>query len=66
MKDFNWLSEKFEPREVIVHSNSEMTHEQFDAWQLRKYGYKEGDTIKYSYKQGKTTLLGNPMMNEGV
>ncbi len=66
MKQFNWLTERFEPKEVIHHSNSEQTHEQFDNAHLERMGYKRGDTIKYSYKKGKTTLLGNPYMHEGI
>ena len=62
---YNWLTEKYEPK-VIVHSNSEMSHAQFDSWLLKQQGYQKGDTIHYSIKQGKTTLLGNPKMHEGL
>ncbi len=64
---YNWLDEKYEPKRVTVHTNrKECTPEEFDKEMLKSYGYKENDTIKYSFKQGKNTLLGNPYMMEGI
>ncbi len=63
---YNWLDEKYEPKRVTVHTNREMSHEQFDEYLLKTQGYQKGDTIHYSVKKGKTTLLGNPYMHEGI
>jgi len=64
--DLGWLLENYTPEEVIVHSNHRKDHEKFDKWFLEQCGYDENSTVKYSIKQGKTTLLGNPYMHEGI
>ena len=64
MKQFNWLLEKYEPKEITVHTNrKECTPEEFDEKLLASYGYKENDTIIYKFKQGHSTLLSNPYMD---
>lgn len=63
---YNWLLGE-EPKEVTVHTNRrEKLPEEFDAELLASYGYKENSTIVYSVKQGKTNLLGNPFLMEGI
>ena len=66
--EFNWLTdEKYVPKEVVVHTNHiGMLPDEWDKALLRSYGYQDGDTIKYSILKGKTTLLGNPYMHEGI
>jgi len=64
--DLGWLLETYAPEEVTVHSNSKVNHEKFDKWFLEQCGYDENATVKYSIKKGKTTLLGNPRMHEGL
>ena len=66
--EFDWLlDDKYEPKEVIVHTNHiGMSNEDWDRELLRSYGYQENDTIKYNVKKGKTTLLGNPTIHKGI
>lgn len=64
--DLGFLLESFAPKKVTVHSNSETEWERFDREQLESMGYKRGDTVKYSIKQGKTTLCGNPYMHSEI
>ena len=63
--ELEWITNpEWQPKEVRHHSNKE--GDRFDQFFLAMCGYKEGDTVKYSTKKGKTTIGGNPFMNEGI
>ena len=64
--DYACLMDNYEPKQVLVHSNRNEDWDKFDIAHLEKMGYKKNDTVKYSIKKGKNTLLSNPFMMEGI